>query len=267
VRFTGRVAVVTGAASGIGAATARRLHGEGAVVVVADRNAPLGEALVQDLGQERARFHEVDVADPEQIQGLIDEAVRDLGRIDVLFNNAGIGSFGDSTEVSIDEWRRVIEIDLNGVFYGCRAAIPHMRRQGRGAIVNTASASGLAGDFAFAAYNAAKGAVVNYTRAAAIDHARDGIRVNAVCPGPVETPIIGGIVAMPGIHQIWDECVPMGRFAQPEEIASVVAFLASDEASYMTGAIVAVDGGLTAHTGQPNLPRLLRQRANAGREA
>src|SRR5262249_45023800 len=118
-------------------------------------------------------------------------------------------------------------------------------------------------DYSFAAYNAAKGGVVNYSRALAIDHAREGIRVNAVCPGPVDTPLISGVNQMPGVREIWDDCVPLGRFARAEEIANVVAFLASDEASYVTGAIVAVDGGVTAHTGQPNLPRLLQQQLSA----
>ena len=257
MRFSGKVAIVTGGASGIGAATARRLHAEGASILIADVNDPLGEALADNLGAGRALYRHVDVSSWDDVQGMVDGAVSAFGRLDILFNNAGIGSFAATPDVSVEEWRRVIDIDLNGVFYGCRAAIPVMKAQGAGAIINTASASGLAGDYSFAAYNAAKGGVVNYTRAAGIDHARDGIRINAVCPGPVDTPIITSIDAWPGVREAWNERVPMGRFAQPEEIASVVAFLASDDASYMTGAIIAVDGGLTAHTGQPNLPRML----------
>jgi meso-butanediol dehydrogenase/(S,S)-butanediol dehydrogenase/diacetyl reductase len=257
VRFSGKVAIVTGGASGIGAATARRLHGEGACVLIADVNGALGEALAQELGAERALYRHVDVSSWEDIQGMVDGAVAAFGRVDILFNNAGVGSFAATPQLSVEEWRRVIDIDLTGVFYGCRAAIPVMKAQGGGAIINTASASGLAGDYSFAAYNAAKGGVVNYTRAAGIDHARDGVRINAVCPGPVDTPIIAGIDAWPGVREAWNQRVPMGRFARPEEIAGVVAFLASDDASYMTGAVIAIDGGLTAHTGQPNLPRML----------
>jgi meso-butanediol dehydrogenase/(S,S)-butanediol dehydrogenase/diacetyl reductase len=160
-------------------------------------------------------------------------------------------------DLPVEDWRRVIDVDLSSVFYGCKAAIPALRARGGGAIINTASISGLAGDFSFAAYNAAKAGVINLTRSVAIDHARENIRVNAVCPGPVDTPILAGINDLQGVREAWDARVPMGRFARPEEIAAVVAFLASDDASYMTGSILAVDGGVTAHTGQPDLPRML----------
>jgi len=258
MRFSGKVAAITGGASGIGAATARRLHDEGASVLIADLNDALGEVLARELGDGRALYRHVDVSNWEDVQAMVDGAVAAFGRLDILFNNAGIGApLATTPDLAVEEWRRVIDIDLTGVFHGCKAAIPVMKAQGGGAIINTASASGLAGDYSFTAYNAAKGGVVNYTRAAGIDHARDGVRINAVCPGPVDTPIIAGIDEWPGVRDAWNERVPMGRFARAEEIASVVAFLASDDASYMTGAIISVDGGLTAHTGQPNLPRML----------
>jgi len=241
MRFDGKAAIVTGGASGIGAATVRRLHSEGASVLIADINDAMGEALAHELAS-GAIYRRVDVADWAQVEAMVNAARVAFGRLDILVNNAGIGSFATTPDISLEEWRRVIEIDLNGVFYGCRAAIPVMKAQGGGAVINTASASGLGGDYSFAAYNAAKGAVVNFTRAAAIDHAREGVRINAVCPGPVSTPIISAVFAMPGVKDAWDERVPMGRFAEPEEIASVIAFLASDDASFMTGAIVAVDG-------------------------
>lgn len=262
MRFAGKVAVITGGASGIGLATARRLHGEGAAVVIADLSDEAGEAVARELG-ERCVYQHADVADYDQVAALMARAVQAFGGLDIVFNNAGVGSFAATPDLTVEEWRRVIDIDLSGVFYGCKAAIPHLRARGGGAIVNTASISGMGGDFSFAAYNAAKGGVINFTRAVAIDHAREGIRVNAVCPGPVDTPIIAGIDQFQGVRQVWNEAVPMGRFARPEEIAAVVAFLACDDASYLTGAIVPVDGGVTAHTGQPNLPRLLAGPAGA----
>ncbi|WP_374345893.1 SDR family NAD(P)-dependent oxidoreductase [Phenylobacterium sp.] len=257
MRFSGKTAVVTGGASGIGLAAARRLHAEGAAVVIADLNDGLGEAAARELGDGRCVYQHTDVSAWEDIQALMQIAKEAFGGLDILFNNAGIGSFAATPDLAVEDWRRVIDIDLTAVFLGCKAAIPLMRERGGGAIVNTASASGMAADFSFAAYNAAKAGVINYTRAVAIDHARENIRCNAVSPGPVDTPIIAGVNQMPGVREIWDERVPMGRFARPEEIAAVVLFLASDEASYLTGANIPVDGGLTAHTGQPNLPRML----------
>lgn len=256
MRFDGKTVVITGGASGIGAASARRFHAEGAKVALADLNHEAGEALANDLGMGRAVYIHTDVSDCDAVEELIKRTVVRFGSLDVLLNNAGIGCYGKTPDLDPAEWQRVINIDLSAVFYGCRAAIPVMRDSGRGAIINIASVSGVAGDFGFTAYNAAKGGVINYTRAAAIDHAREGIRINAICPGPVNTPILEGIQALPGARDAWLETVPLGRFAEPEEIASVATFLASDDAAYMTGSIVVVDGGLTAHTGQPNLPAL-----------
>ncbi|MEW5688086.1 MAG: SDR family NAD(P)-dependent oxidoreductase [Pseudomonadota bacterium] len=262
MRFAGKVAVVTGGASGIGLAAARRFHAEGASVVVADVQDEAGQRVAAELGEGRCVYQRTDVASWDAVQAMAARAEAEFGGLDILFNNAGVGSFAATPDLTPEEWRRVMGIDLDGVFYGCKAALPLMRKRGGGAIVNTASISGLAGDFSFAAYNAAKAGVINYTRAVAIDHAREGIRVNAVCPGPVDTPIIAGINEMQGVRQVWDKAVPMGRFARAEEIAAVVLFLASDDAAYMTGAIVPVDGGVTAHTGQPDLPRMLGLRAD-----
>jgi meso-butanediol dehydrogenase/(S,S)-butanediol dehydrogenase/diacetyl reductase len=247
---------VTGGASGIGLATARRFHAEGARVVIADVKDRLDEAAAAEFDRERLLYRQVDVADFGQVQALMAAAAETFGGLDVLFNNAGIGRLATTPDLELEDWRRVLDVTLSGAFHGCKAAIPLMRARGGGAIVNMASASGLAADFGFAAYNAAKGGVVNYTRAVAIDHAREGIRANAICPGPIETAPKKSMDAIPHARERWEDCVPMGRFGAPEEVASVVAFLASDDASYVTGAAIVVDGGLLAHTGQPNFGRL-----------
>lgn len=256
-RFNSKVVVITGGASGIGAACARLFHAEGASVVVGDLDAELGSVLVDELGAGRARFIATDVADFDAIVALVEGAVTAFGRIDVLVNNAGIGSLSAIADLPVDEWKKVLAINLDGVFYGLKAALPIMLAQGSGAVVNTASASGLAADYGFAAYNAAKAAVINLTRTAAIDHAREGVRINAVCPGPVDTPILAGIHMVPGLRVNWEDLVPMGRFARAEEVAEAIAFLASDAASFITGVALPVDGGMTAHTGQPNLPQVM----------
>lgn len=253
-RFENKVAVITGAASGIGAATARLLYKEGALVVLADIGDEGGKSLAASLGPSAMPFR-CDVSKAADVEALIKAAVDRHGRIDILFNNAGIGSFGTSVELAPADWENVIAVDLHSVFYACHFAIPHMKPGS--AIVNTASISGMGGDYRFAAYNAAKGAVINYTRALAIDHARDGIRVNALCPGLVDTPITAGVSQMPGLRDDWVRRIPMQRAAQPEEMAAVVAFLASDAASYVTGHIMVADGGTTAHTGQPEVANFM----------
>ncbi len=257
MRFQDRVAVITGGASGIGAATVRLLAAEGAKVVVVDLNESQGHALVGVLEADRSLFLRCDVAEREQVEAVIRTAHERFGRLDILFNNAGIGCFGETPDLDPEVWARVIAIDLNSVFYACRAAIPLMRADGGGAIVNTASISGLAGDYGFTAYNAAKGAVINYTRALALDHAKDNIRVNALCPGLIDTPLTAAAKQMSGVLDVWLDGIPMKRAGTPEEMAKVVAFLASDDASYVTGTIMVADGGKTAGTGQPDLSKFL----------
>ena len=256
-RFESRVAVITGAASGIGHATARRLGSEGALLALADLDAARLDEVVKELSIAGITVvgRGVDVAVAEQVEALIEHAVVTFGRIDILVNNAGISSFGHVTEITPEQWHRVMAVDVDSAFYGARAALPHLVAT-RGCIVNTCSISGLFADYGLVAYNTAKGAVANLTRSLAIDHAADGVRVNSVCPGGVATPMLAGMLARFG--EEYERLVPMGRPAQPEEIAAAIAFLASDDASYITGHNLVVDGGVTAATGQPNFNRLIR---------
>ena len=252
-RFADKVAIVTGAASGIGAAITRLMVAEGAKVLAADIDP---EALTHD--DPAVTNHICDVSSAEQAESMVREAISRFGRLDVLFNNAGTGALAETPDMTNQIWERVFAVNVTAVLYTCRAAIPQMRTQGGGAIVNTASISGLFADYGFAAYNASKGALINYTRSLAIDHARDKIRVNAFCPGFIGgTRLTGPLEASPA-RPLWDQVVPLGRPGTPDEMAKVAVFLASDDASYVTGSIVVADGGLTAHTGQPNLMALMR---------
>jgi meso-butanediol dehydrogenase/(S,S)-butanediol dehydrogenase/diacetyl reductase len=261
MRFDGKVVLITGAASGIGAACARRFGSEGARLALADLRQDVLAASAQklNLGPDRLLTESFDVSEPAAIAAFVERTVSAFGRLDALVNNAGIAAFGRVTELSDADWHKVIAVDLDAVFYGSRAAIPHLARS-RGSIVNTASISGLYGDYGLSAYNAAKGGVVNLTRAMAIDHAQDGVRVNAICPGIVRTDLTAALTADEDFMAEWRRLVPMGRAADPEEMASAVAFLASDDASYVTGHCLVVDGGVTAATGQVNFDRLARQK-------
>jgi NAD(P)-dependent dehydrogenase (short-subunit alcohol dehydrogenase family) len=245
-RLAGRVAVVTGAGSGIGLATVRRFAAEGAKVVCVDIDAKAGAAAAAEVGGD---FLACDVADEAQVRDLFDEVAARHGRVDVAFNNAGISPPDDDSILvtELDAWERVLRVNTTSVYLCCRYAIPHMRRQGRGSIINTASFVALMGAATSQiAYTASKGGVLAMTRELGVQFAREGIRVNALCPGPVATPLLMELFAKDPeraarrlVH------VPMGRFAQPEEIAAAVAFLASDDASFITAAQFVVDGGIT----------------------
>jgi len=250
-RFAGRVAIVTGAASGIGAATARAFAAEGARVVIADVDAERGSAVAREIG---ARFTTVDVADAAAVEALVGETTAGEGGLDVLVSNAFATAVGRVESLDVDGWRRTLDVTLTAVFTGLRAAVPAMRARGGGAVVNVASISGLGGDRGLAAYNAAKAGVINLTRTAAMELASSNIRVNAVCPGLVDTPPLRrAFQLMPDRLAVAEAAIPLRRLARPEEIARVILFLASDDASYVTGSAVVVDGGLTAGTGIPDL--------------
>jgi len=249
----GKVAVITGGASGMGAGTARVMVRKGCKVVLADLNEGLLASLCDELGHDVSHPVVCDISDPDQAAALIETAVARFGKLDALFNNAGIAGMGSVAETDLDTWRRVINVDLNSIYYVSRAAIPHLKAAGKGAIINSASVSGMFGDYGMASYSAAKGGVVNLTRNMALDLALDGVRVNCICPGAIDTPLFSGIKDVPGLCEAFVAAVPMKRLGHINEIGEVVAFLASDAASYVTGAIMPVDGGLTSRTGWPNL--------------
>ena len=246
--FSGRVALVTGAASGMGAATARELAGGGADVVVVDRNEALAVEVANAIGSQPPLIG--DVGDADFCQRAVDTAVDRHGRLDVLVNAAGIIVRADGPGTSDDDWQRIFDVNVAGVFYLSRAAVAVMKKQRSGAIVNFGSIWGDVGAAGVLAYCATKGAVHQITRSMALDHAEDGIRINAVAPGEVNTPMLAfGRDKAPSaedLQKLADATIPMKRLAEPVEIARVVAFLASDAASYMTGAIVPVDAGYTA---------------------
>ncbi len=261
-KLDGRVAVVTAEGSGIGAATARRFAHEGAAVVVADLSGTRANRVVDEIKAAggRATALKMDAADPEGVQAAIRLAVDTYGRLDVMFNNAGAADVATIENTSLESWNRVLAVTLTSTFLGIKYSVPIMRRQGGGAIVNTASISGTRGDFGMASYNAAKAGVINLTRTAALENARHKIRVNCVCPGAINTrapELIAGNRA-DEFRRVQGEAAPMGRIGEPDEIAATVLFLASDEASFITGEAIIADGGMTAGTGLVNLVTLAR---------
>ena len=248
----GKIALITGAGSGIGRATSLVMAREGATLVVSDINAEGGEetlSAVKDLGADGIFVH-ADVSKSDDVQALIAQAVQTYGRLDCAYNNAGIEGYmaGRLHEYPEDTWDRLIDINLKGVWLCLKHEIPQMLQQGGGAIVNTASAAGLVGSRRLSAYVASKHAVVGLTKAAALEYAADGIRINAVCPGIIDTPMMDRLIG--GREADYEATIPtrqpIGRLGTPAEIAESVAWLCSDAASLVTGLAMAVDGGFTA---------------------
>jgi NAD(P)-dependent dehydrogenase (short-subunit alcohol dehydrogenase family) len=245
-RLVGRTAVITGAGSGIGLATARRLASEGAHVVCGDVDDTRGKAAADEVG---GIFVKVDVTDPEQVEALFKTAYDTYGSVDIAFNNAGISPPDDDSILTtgLDAWRRVQEVNLTSVYLCCKAAIPHMQARGRGSIINTASfVARMGAATSQISYTASKGGVLAMSRELGVQFAREGIRVNALSPGPVNTPLLQELFAKDPeraarrlVH------IPMGRFAEPQEIAAAVAFLASDDSSFLTASEFLVDGGIS----------------------
>jgi NAD(P)-dependent dehydrogenase (short-subunit alcohol dehydrogenase family) len=245
-RLQDRVVVITGAGSGLGLASARRMAAEGARIIAVDIDAATGELAAKETGGE---FVAADVADEEQVRDLFDGIAARYGRVDVAFNNAGISPPDDDSILTtgLDAWRRVQEINLTSVYLCCKYVLPHMQRQQKGSIINTASFVAVLGAATSQiSYTASKGGVLAMSRELGVQFARDGIRVNALCPGPINTPLLRELFAKDPeraarrlVH------VPMGRFGEPEEIAAAVAFLASDDSSFITASQFLVDGGIT----------------------
>ncbi|MEU2878767.1 3-oxoacyl-ACP reductase [Streptomyces sp. SID8381] len=245
-RLVGRTAVVTGAGSGIGLATVRRLAAEGAHVVCADIDEEHGKAAAEEVG---GLFVRTDVTDSDQVEALFKAAFDTYGSVDIAFNNAGISPPEDDSilETGLDAWRRVQEVNLTSVYLCCKAAIPYMRRQGRGSIINTASfVARMGAATSQISYTASKGGVLAMSRELGVQFAREGIRVNALCPGPVNTPLLQELFAKDPeraarrlVH------IPAGRFAEPTEMAAAVAFLASDDSSFINATDFLVDGGIS----------------------
>src|SRR6266851_2395134 len=252
MRLKDRIALITGGTSGIGEATALLFSKEGAKVAITGRNRERGAAVVQQIKQQGgdALFIRAGVSLADDCRRAVDETVRAFGRLDILFNNAGVFYPQTALECSEEEWDEQIDVNLKGTFLMSKFALPSMIAHGQGVIINNSSGWGLVGGDHAVAYCASKGGVVLMTKAMAIDHGRQGIRVNCICPGDVETPMLPADAKMRGLSwaSYLEDCNnrPMGRIGTPEEIAKAVLFLASDDSSFMTGAALVVDGGGTA---------------------
>lgn len=251
-RFTGKTVVVTGASSGIGVGIARRFAREGANVVLAARRKERLDDLVEDLGVERTLAIRTDVTKPEELRELTRLAAERFGAIDVLVSNAGTAVLRRFEETTVDDWRLTMSTDVDSCFFGAQAALPYLKET-KGSIVQIASASGLGGDRRIAAYNAAKGAVVNLTRGLAFDLGPHGIRINTIAPSLTLAPEHEAAPEVMALVGRFNERRALEGYSTPDDIGAAAAFLASEDARFITGTVLPVDGGITAASGQPNL--------------
>lgn len=251
-RFANKTVIITGAGSGIGAACAARFAAEGASVTLAGRRLDKLHAAAANIDPARVLICQTDVASLAQVRAMVAQTVAKFGGLDVLVNNAGIGTLGKLTEASLEDWRAIMATNVDGVLYGCREAMSHLLASG-GNIVNVSSVSGLGGDWGMSFYNASKGAVSNLTRSLALEYGGQGVRVNAVNPSLTSTEMTVALESYPPLLAKFAERIPMGRPARAEEVASVIAFLASADASFVNGVNLPVDGGVSASNGQPRI--------------
>lgn len=261
-RFVDRVAVVTGGTTGIGRATVERLHDEGAAVVFCGRRSDVGHQVAADLSSDRALFVAADVTARADLERLYASCQDRFGRLDIVVNNAGNVVVGPTLDLKPEQWRRTLALNLDAVFDSCQLALPMLLATiesgaaAGAAIVNVASLDSVRADRGFAAYNAAKAGVANLTRALALEFGPVGVRANTVSPGAVDTPLTSMTRDDPTSAAAFAEAIPVGRFGRPEEVAAAIAFLAADEAGFVNGANLLVDGGVTAGTGHPDVMSL-----------
>lgn len=255
MRFSDSVAIVTGGSSGIGEAITKRLVEEGAKVMIVGRDKTKLIAAASALGSpDQIAWCQADVASEPDVARMVASTIDAFGKLDLVVNNAGCGGFTPVVGGCVDTWMQVFAVDLHSAFYVCRLAIPHMKANGGGAILNIASTSGMVGDPGFGAYNAAKAGLLNLSRTIALEHVADNIRSNCISPGFIRTPSSEAVPE--SMREDWFGRIPMTRWGEPDEIAGAAAFLLSREASYVTGANLVIDGGMRACSHQPNFAAL-----------